>query len=473
MKEKYRVGLISFSDGREYVHRELEGIVKKFEDEIAKTLEETGEVEVIRAKEIVWKPSIAKREARRLAEEGAEVTIFNYAVWAFPHFTVLASKFAPGPFLLFSNINPQYPGMVAMLSAAGALEQDGTKHYRMWGSIKDEKVLRKVMAFIRAGSTYKKLRGQRYGVFGGRSMGMYTAVPNVDLWNKIFGVDVEHIDQFEIVRRSQLIPDERARKGRLWIEEKAKAVHYDGKYLTPEKLELQIKSYHAVREIVEEMELDFVGIKGQLELTEHFVTMDVTEAFLNDPYDWEGEHEPIVCATEADSDGALTMQIFKLIAKTPVLFADVRHYVEEYDVLDLCNSGNHATYFAARSFNPDENMKKVEFYPQTFYFPAGGAAVKHIAAPGKVTLGRLTREDGRYRFTVVPGEFVDFGEEKNYEIADSIQNNWPHAFLKMETPIDEFLAKYSSNHIHGVYGDYVEEIKTFCEIASIDFVLMK
>jgi L-fucose isomerase len=343
----------------------------------------------------------------------------------------------------------------------------------MWGSIKDEKVLRKVMAFIRAGSTYKKLRGQRYGVFGGRSMGMYTAVPNVDLWNKIFGVDVEHIDQFEIVRRSQLIPDERARKGRLWIEEKAKAFHYDGKYLTPEKLELQIKSYHAVREIVEEMELDFVGIKGQLELTEHFVTMDVTEAFLNDPYDWEEEHEPIVCATESDSDGALTMQIFKLIAKTPVLFADVRHYVEEYDVLDLCNSGNHATYFAARSFDPDENMKKVEFYPQTFYFPAGGAAVKHIAAPGKVTLGRLTREDGRYRFTVVPGEFVDFGEEKNYEIADSIQNNWPHAFLKMETPIDEFLAKYSSNHIHGVYGDYVEEIKTFCEIAGIDFVLMK
>jgi L-fucose isomerase len=43
----------------------------------------------------------------------------------------------------------------------------------------------------------------------------------------------------------------------------------------------------------------------------------------------------------------------------------------------------------------------------------------------------------------------------------------------METPIDEFLSKYSSNHIHGVYGDYVEEIKTFCEIAGIDFVLMK
>ncbi|HIP92353.1 MAG TPA: fucose isomerase, partial [Thermotoga sp.] len=94
--EKMKVGLISFSDGREYVHKNLEQIVRKFEDRIAKKLEETGEIEVIRASEVVWKPSIAKKEGRRLAELGAEVTIFNYAVWAFPHFTVITSKFAPG-----------------------------------------------------------------------------------------------------------------------------------------------------------------------------------------------------------------------------------------------------------------------------------------------------------------------------------------------------------------------------------------
>jgi L-fucose isomerase len=53
--------------------------------------------------------------------------------------------------------------------------------------------------------------------------------------------------------------------------------------------------------------------------------MDVAEAFLNDPYDWEGPHEPIVAATEADIDGALTIEILKHISGEPVLFADVRH----------------------------------------------------------------------------------------------------------------------------------------------------
>lgn len=47
--------------------------------------------------------------------------------------------------------------------------------------------------------------------------------------------------------------------------------------------------------------------------------MDVAEAFLNDPYDWDGPHEPIVAATESDMDGALTMQIFKLLTGFPVL----------------------------------------------------------------------------------------------------------------------------------------------------------
>ena len=39
--------------------------------------------------------------------------------------------------------------------------------------------------------------------------------------------------------------------------------------------------------------------------------MDLAEAFLNDMYDWDGAHEPIVAATESDMDGALTMQLFK------------------------------------------------------------------------------------------------------------------------------------------------------------------
>nr|WP_274967324.1 L-fucose/L-arabinose isomerase family protein [Pseudothermotoga lettingae] len=468
---KRKVGLMTFSDGREYVHKDLININKAFEQKLVEALESTGEIQVIRSNKIVNKPSVAREEAVFLNNSGAQMTIFNYAVWAFPHFSVIASKFAPPPFLLFGNINPKYPGMVGMLAAAGALDQDGTQTYRVWGDIKQKDVLRKVLAFVRAATARNMLRGQRYGLFGGRSMGMYTAVPNVDLWNKLFGIDIEHIDQLEIIEKSKKIPDQAAKSAREWLEKLTRKIHYDGKQLTPEKLELQIKSYYAVKKICEEFELDFTGIKAQPELTEHFVTMDLTEAFMNDPYDFDGPKEPIVCATEADSDGALTMQILKLISNQPVLFADLRHYDEQDDFFDLCNSGEHATFFAAKSYDPAVNLAKVELYPESFYFPAGGASIRHIAAPGEVTLARLTRKNGEYVMTVIKGEFLDFGEQKNEEKARNTQIEWPHAFAKLKISADDFLATYSSNHIHGVYGDYVEELKHFCDISGIKCVI--
>lgn len=466
---KRKIGLLTFSDGRDYVSRELVEINKKFEQVLVEALESTQEVEVIRAEKIIDKPSIAKEEAIKIRNRGAQMTIFHYAVWAFPHFSVIASKFAPGPFLLFGNVNPRYPGMVGMLAAAGALEQDGTQTHRVWGDIREPQVLKKVMSFVRAATAKNMLKGQRYGLFGGRSMGMYTAVPNVDIWNKMFGIDVEHIDQLEIIEKSKKVSDSNAKRAREWLEKHAKKIHYDGKQLTPEKLELQIKSYYALKRMAEDLELDFIGVKAQPELTEHFVTMDVAEAFLNDPYDWDGPREPLVCATEADSDGALTMQIFKLISNQPVLFADVRHYDSEDNFFDLCNSGQHATFFAARSYDPLVNLAKVEFYPESFYFPAGGASVRHIAAPGEVTLARLTRKDGRYVMNIIKGEFLDFGEHKNEEKARTTQVEWPHAFARLKVSVEQFLSTYSSNHIHGVYGDYVEELIHFCKLTGIDF----
>jgi L-fucose/D-arabinose isomerase len=79
-------------------------------------------------------------------------------------------------------------------------------------------------------------------------MGMYTAVSNSDPWLDQFGVDVEEIDQWEIVRRSERVDAARVRAAREWLEQSAAGVHYDGERLTPELLERQIRDYHVVRD---------------------------------------------------------------------------------------------------------------------------------------------------------------------------------------------------------------------------------
>jgi len=467
--KSYRVGILTFSDGRAAVHKDVEPLNRKFQQRLAEALRETGEVEPIEGREIVWTTELAKEEARRLAREGCDLTIFNFAVWSFPHLAAIASRFAPGPFLLFSNINPEYPGMVGMLASAGALDQVGTFHARVSGDIENEGVLRRVMSFVRGASAVRRLRGEIFGLFGGRPMGMYTAVANPDQWMQLFGIDVEHIDQSEIIRRSAEAPEDEVERAFDWLSARVGTIRYDGKQLTPEKLKLQIRSYIAVRQMIEEMNLDFVGFKAQPELTDHFVTMDITEAFLNDPYDWNGPKEPIVAATEADMDGALTMEIFKHITGEPVLFADLRHYDAELGVFDLCNSGTHPTYFAGRSTDPDVNLAKVEFYPQGFYFPAGGASVRHFAAPGEVTLARLARKNGKYWLAILPAEFIELPKEKAEEKAKQVQVDWPHAYARFRVDPGTFLSEYDSNHIHGTYGNWVEELTWAARTLGIEY----
>jgi L-fucose/D-arabinose isomerase len=239
--------------------------------------------------------------------------------------------------------------------------------------------------------------------------------------------------------------------------------------LTPEKLERQIRSYYAMRGLIEEWNLDFSGIKAQPELTNHFATMDVTEAFLNDPYDWDGPKEPHVCSTEADMDAALTMQILKKLSGTPVLFADVRHYHADREIWDLCNSGQHATWFAARSDDPEENLRRVHLHPEVFFFPAGGASVHHLAAPGDFTFARLTRLDGRYRMHVMRGAFESYDDETNEDLMRQSTYEWPHAFARMNAPAEEILSRYGSNHIHAIPGDHVEELKIACKLLDVDY----
>jgi len=453
------------------MHQERLPLTRQSQERLAARLEKAG-WEVVVGREIVWTSELAQREGRYLAAQEVEAVVFNYGIWAFANFSAIAAAFVPHPVLLLSNMNPRYRGVVSMLVAAGSLDQVGVFHGRISGDIADDAVFQRVQRFLRPAMAKNRLRGEVYGLIGGRSMGMYTAVPSLDQWQREFGIDIEHIDQYEIVRRVEGMSDDSANAGIAWLEHHGATIHYDGTRLTPELLRRQLKSYLAVREILDEWGCSFCGIKGQPEMTNHFVGMDVAEALLNDPYDWEGPHDPIVCATEADSDGALTMELFKHLAGTPVLFADVRYYDAADDVWDLGNSGEHATYFAGHSFDPTVNLPRVHLYPTDIEGrdrPAGGASVMHIAAPGPVTLARLARRQGRYWLAIVPGEFVEFPPAVAREKAAATTRVWPHAFARFRVAPDVFLSEYDSNHIHGVYGDYVDDLVWAAKMLGIEY----
>ena len=74
-----------------------------------------------------------------------------------------------------------------------------------------------------------------------------------------------------------------------------------------------------------------------------------------------------------------------------------------------------------------------------------------------------------------------FEDEFNLEIpeddaerkAREVQIDWPHAYTRLEVEPDEFLAEYDSNHIHGVYGDWVDELVWLAKMLKMEYRIFR
>jgi len=459
-----KVAVISVSDGRQRVHEGLAPYVNECAARIKAALATAGEVEIIQADTIIHDNATAKSVGLAISAAQPDAVIINVPVFAFPNFSLIAASLQQVPCLAIAPVNGMLPGLGGLQAAVNAIRQCGYQCDKVWGNIEDAATFTKVMQFLRAAYAVTALKGQVYGLIGGRSIGMASGACNPDAWIKLFGVDTEHIDQLEIIRRAEYVEAHKVAAAMEWLTEKMGSIRYDGDKFTPESLSMQIRCYYATKELIAERKLSFIGVKCHYELSEYYFTQCLAAAFCNDPYDWDGPKEPVVYSCEADSDGALTMQIMKLISGKPALFFDFRHYDENEGVFAFCNCGAMATWYAGRNDDPAENLRQVNLCPIIPKYGGQGCHVQYIAKEGAMTLGRLTRQLGQYKFTVFKGNFRQFSEEKLTETCPV----WPHGFVEVQADPYQLIDRYDNNHIHGVYGDYIAEIQKFCVLKSIE-----
>ena len=111
--------MLDFGDGRSFLQAPLEPVNRQFRDALIQRLETDG-FEVVPGDSVIWQNDIAVRNGRRMAAENVDVVIFNFSVWAWPQYARVAAQFCPQPIVMFSNVNPRYPGLVGMLVALAA-----------------------------------------------------------------------------------------------------------------------------------------------------------------------------------------------------------------------------------------------------------------------------------------------------------------------------------------------------------------
>jgi len=477
------IGIAMLGDERKSVMERLEDAcmerMHRLADIIRKGVRYKGGnvPEVIVAPKVISSIKDSKEVGEYFVKNKIGILIIQYYIWDYPYLVwpLVNIVGKDKPILNVSNNEGEYPGNVGLLATDGALRQSGLRTHRVIGDIEDPSVQKKIIDWIMAAEAFASLKGQVYGMYGGHSMGMETGYFHLVPIQKTLGITVYQIDQLLLEKEMENVSDEEVERGFKWLSDMlGDRIKYDGKMLTPEKLKAQIRLYLAMKKVNEEYGFDFCGIKGQREFTEHIVITDVAEMLMNDPYDWNGSKEPFVCATEADSLGAITMQILKYIGGgIPVLFADVRLYVPEKDLWLFVNSGNHPSWYASLSDDPEENFKKVTLHPAIeMYFPAGGASVEFDAAPCEMTFARLGIYDDKLYMVIVKGESIDLPEVEKEKLRKQTNPTWPHMYVKLDASYEEFISVFPSNHIHGIPGDHVEPLVYFCEIAGIKPIVL-
>ena len=233
-----------------------------------------------------------------------------------------------------------------------------------------------------------------------------------------------------------------------------------------------ISGYLATKDIIAERHLDFGAIKCMPDLTNFRAPQCISTALLNGGYDGDGEFEPFPISCEADADGALSMEILKLVSGgMPTMFADVSHIGYAEKLIYLPNCGSMCTYYAGRSCDGCRNMKNIEL--RRANRPSGGAVTFTVPSAGAMTMARLCRVDGAYQMFIIETEFV----EPSKEILDAFVkargvHQLPVAFMKADFDIEKFVDVFNSNHISGVAGNYKQELIDLCGILGIEPVVI-
>ncbi|MCX6068185.1 MAG: L-fucose isomerase [Chloroflexi bacterium] len=468
-----KVALMTFGDARDHEWKNLfRGLTEPRHKEIIEYLQGLP-LELYSLGDVARTQEQIDAQVDHLKEAGVTAFIAHVPCWTAPNLVVRGIQRMNLPTMLVSNRHPGTHGTVGLLGAGGALDQIGFPHIRVREGFDTPRLGEKVLPFVRAASAVQQLRGQIFGIFGGRSLGIDTGTFDPMQWRQKFGLDVEHIDQLEIIRRAELMKEDQAASTVAWLEEKTESVDYDGVKLTPEKLNFQTRCYLATRQIVEEKKLDFVAIQCMPDLANQYVPQCISAALLPGPYDANGQQKPIPMACEADGDGALTMQILNLVSDgQPTLFGDLSYLDEENETIYIPNCGAMCSWFAGRSSKPEENLAKIRLRPS--FRPGGGATVLFKAAPGTVTLARLSRRAGEYIMTIFTGEAIEPSAQAYDEFVRARgSHQLPTMFVHVNVDFDELVAEFGSNHISGVAGLYVDELVHACKLLDIKSIVLK
>ncbi len=406
------------------------------------TLKNAG-LTVYRIKGVLSRSEEFEKALRECKEQDVDCVVFYAATWLWASEIWGAALAFGGPIAIWCAPTAVGWATGGALVLHGALDEIGVKHELFYGYPDDERTMNDMMAFIRAAATASRLRDSRLGLVGGYSMGAVTGATDIPQVMSKFGVKVEHVDQFELVKRAEAFS-----RGNVEDTYNKLKKSYGNLPKLDKVMERSIRLYIALRDLTLQRKFDVTAVKCFPELGDNYATACLAQSLLPE--------EGLVTSCIGDVNTALSAYILHLLSGGATFNPDVQRIKKDEGIVILASDGAAPPSLAA---NPESIVLKCRGLATEG--AADGISIGFICKPGPVTLIRLCRIKGEYCMHIASGEaFVPENAEEL--LKECGFPHWPHAFIKLKGDVEAFIQNQRSEYISMCYGDYKEELVDLC-----------
>lgn len=304
-----------------------------------------------------------------------------------------------------------------------------------------------VADYIHSVSCAKTIRAARIGLIGYADMGLYScAYDKTGLFKKI-GIDIENYDGYRIADLMNTFPEDRVKETMDWIRKTTKAQNT----VADAPLEKVTRLYLAMKDQADGRMLDAISVKCVDGITKLGFNPCLAQSLLAD------KDLSVIC--ECDAYGLVTSIILSTVSGSTSAF------VEHYEVFDKDVLVGVCGFIPQDFIDGDFEIKSANLGE----YNTGISNVSKLKT-GEITYGRFYNDKGEFKLFLQHGKtkpnpkWTELGWEEPTP-------DFPAALLELEMPMNEYLDKVPGQHVIMVFGDYIEKVKTVCNLLDIEVVM--
>ncbi|MFC5531456.1 L-fucose isomerase [Cohnella yongneupensis] len=540
-----KIGIRPIIDGRRGGIREsLEDVTMEMAKRAAAFLSENLRhsnglpVECVIADTCIGGVAEAACTEEKFTRENVRLTLSVTPSWCYPTETLDTHPSRPKAIWGFNGT--ERPGAVYLAAALSAHNQKGLPAFAIYGhdvqDIGDTEITpdvkEKLLRFAKAGLAVATMQGKSYLSMGSVSMGIAGCIVDESFFLRYLGIRNEYVDMTEFVRRMELgiYDQEEYRNALAWVRDHC----IPGADVNPPRLKRSEEQKAKDWETVVKMTLiarDLMignpklaqmgygeealghnaiaaGFQGQRAWTDYFPTGDFMEAILNSSFDWNGNREPYMLATENDTLNSVTMLFGHLLTNAAQIFADVRTYwspeavkrvtghtlegATAQGIIHLINSGPAALdgtgrqtqdgkpamkpFWEITDVEVKECLEATKWCPAVDFFRGGGFSTDFTTREGMpVTMARINLVAG-------VGPVLQLAEGYTVELPDDVHDKldqrsnptWPTTWFvpnltgeQLFKDVYTVMNNWGSNHAAVSYGHIGGDLITLAAMLRI------